>query len=258
MALIKTEEEISYLKASSNLVAQVLAEVAKVIKPGVTTLQLDKIAETYIRDHHSVPGFKGYNGYPNTLCTSVNSQVVHGIPSDYALREGDVLSVDCGAIMNGYYGDSAYTFAIGEIDQESKQLLNVTKECLFLGIQNAVAGKRIGDIGFAVQSYAESFNYSVVRELVGHGIGSNLHEPPEVPNFGRKSIGVKLSEGMVFCIEPMINMGSKNVIMEKDGWTIRTRDQKRSAHYELTVVVRKNQAEVLGTFDFIEEALNKK
>ena len=258
MIYYKTEEEIELLRESSLLVGKTLAEVAKLIEPGVKTIKLDKIAEEFIRDNGAKPGFKGYNGFPYTLCISVNENVVHGFPSERELKDGDIVSVDCGTIKNGFYGDSAYTFAVGEVKEEVLLLMKRTKESLYHGIENAVAGKRIGDIGYAIQSYVESFGYSVVRDLVGHGLGRNLHEKPEVPNFGRRGRGTKLKENLVIAIEPMINLGTKRVVQEKDGWTIRTADRQPSAHYEHDVVVRKGKAEILSTFDYIEEVLNNK
>jgi methionyl aminopeptidase len=254
----KTEEEIELLRESSLLVGKTLAEVAKLIEPGVKTIKLDKVAEEFIRDNGAKPGFKGYNGFPFTLCISVNENVVHGFPSERELKDGDIVSVDCGTVKNGFYGDSAYTFAVGEVKEEVLMLMKRTKESLYIGIENAVAGKRIGDIGYAIQNYVESFGYSVVRDLVGHGLGRNLHEKPEVPNFGRRGRGIKLKENLVIAIEPMINLGTKRVAQEKDGWTIRTADRKPSAHYEHDVVVRKGKAEILSTFDYIEEVLNNK
>lgn len=251
----KTEEEIELLRESSLLVGKTLAEVAKAIKPGVSTLDLDRIAETCIRDHGAEPGFKGYGGFPNSLCTSVNSQVVHGIPSAEPLQEGDIVSVDCGVLKNGFYGDSAYTFAVGEVSDEISKLLRVTQECLDKGVEAAVAGNRIGDIGAAIQEHAEANGYGVVRELVGHGLGKSLHEAPEVPNYGRRGNGVKLREGLVLAIEPMINLGKRPVRQLNDGWTIVTADGLPSAHFEHDVVVRKGKAEVLSTFKWIEEAL---
>lgn len=253
MNLIKTEEEIDILKQNGLLVSKVLAEIGSWIKPGITTAKLDEIAEDYIRSYGAEPAFKGYMGYPNALCTSVNNQVVHGIPSDYCLENGDVISVDCGVKKFGYFGDSAYTYTVGDISDDVRKLLNVTKDSLFLGINQAIDGNRTGDISFSVQNHVESFGFSVVRELVGHGIGKNLHEPPEVPNYGKRGNGTKLKSGMVICIEPMINMGRKEVLQEKDGWTIKTADKKTSAHFELTVVVREKQAEILSTFSFIED-----
>jgi methionyl aminopeptidase len=249
----KTEEEIEILRLNADIVSRTLAEVGKQIKPGVTTLELDSIAEQYIRDNGAVPGFLGYNGYPNTLCISVNDAVVHGIPSKYQLKEGDVVSVDCGTKFKGFFGDSAYTFAVPPISDSVNKLLRVTEESLYKGIEMAVEGNRVGDISYAVQYHAESNGFSVVRELVGHGIGKQMHEKPEVPNYGNKGKGPKLRSGMVICIEPMINLGSKSIYQESDGWTIRTYDKKPSAHYELTVVVQKGKADVLSTFKYIEE-----
>ncbi len=251
----KTEEEIDLIRESSLLVGKTLAEVAKAVKPGVTTLDLDKIAETFIRDHGAEPGFLGYGGFPNSLCTSVNEQVVHGIPNSTPLQEGDIVSVDCGVLKNGFYGDSAYTFAVGEISEEVQRLLTVTKECLALGIEQAISGNRLGDVGYAIQSHAEANNYGVVRELVGHGLGQSLHEAPEVPNYGRRGNGLKLQQGLVLAIEPMINMGVKSVRQKNDGWTIVTTDGMPSAHFEHDIVVRDGKAEVLSTFEWIEEAL---
>ena len=258
MIYYKTEEEIELIRESSLLVGKTLAEVAKRIEPGVTTLELDRVAFEFIRDNGALPGFLGYNGFPNSLCTSVNEHVVHGIPNDTPLKEGDVVSVDCGVLKNGFYGDSAYSFGVGELKPEVQALLDATKESLYEGIKMAVAGRRIGDIGHAIQSYAEDRGYGVVRELVGHGLGRSLHEEPEVPNFGKRGKGLLLKEGLVLAIEPMINLGDKAVVQEDDGWTIRTRDMKVSAHFEHDVVVRKNKAEVLSTFEFIEEVLNNK
>ena len=258
MIYLKTPEEIALLRASNQLVGKTLAEVAKHIRVGVTTLELDKIAEDFIRSNGALPGFLGYGGFPNTLCVSVNDQVVHGIPSNYALKEGDIVSVDCGVLQNGYYGDSAYTFCVGKVDEKVKKLLEITKESLSLGIDSAQHGNRIGDIGFAIQQHCQKAGFSVVRKLVGHGVGKNLHEDPEVPNFGKKGQGVLLKEGMVIAIEPMINMGNRDVVQEKDGWTIRTIDRKPSAHFEHTIAIRKGKAEILSTFDYIEEVLNNK
>ena len=258
MIYLKTPEEIALLRASNQLVGKTLAEVAKHIRVGVTTLELDKIAEDFIRSNGALPGFLGYGGFPNTLCVSVNDQVVHGIPSNYALKEGDIVSVDCGVLQNGYYGDSAYTFCVGEVDEKVKKLLKITKESLSLGIDSAQHGNRIGDIGYAIQKHCQAAGFSVVRKLVGHGVGKNLHEDPEVPNFGKRGQGVLLKEGMVIAIEPMINMGNRDVVQEKDGWTIRTIDRKPSAHFEHTIAIRKGKAEILSTFDYIEEVLNNK
>ena len=248
----KTEEEIALMKENGILVSKTLAEVGKIVAPGVTTLELNRVAETFIRDHGAIPSFLGYEGFPAALCISVNDVVVHGFPSDYVLKDGDIVSVDCGTFYKGYNGDSAYTFPVGEVDAETRKLLDVTKESLYKGIEQAIAGNRIGDIGHAVQSYAESYGFSVVRELEGHGIGKHMHENPGVPNYGRKGSGSRLVEGMTICIEPMINAGLKNVYLAKNGRAVHTADHKNSAHYELTVVVRKGQAEQLSTFEFIE------
>ena len=249
----KTEEEIALMKENGILVSKTLAEVGKIVAPGVTTLELNRVAETFIRDHGAIPSFLGYEGFPAALCISVNDVVVHGFPSDYVLREGDIVSVDCGTFYKGYNGDSAYTFPVGEVDAEARKLLDVTKESLYRGIAAAVAGNRIGDIGHAVQTYAESNGFSVVRELEGHGIGKHMHENPGVPNYGRQGSGSRLVDGMTICIEPMINAGLKNVYLAKNGWAVHTADHKKSAHYELTVVVRKGAPEVLSTFEFIEK-----
>lgn len=257
MLYLKNDEEIGLLRESNLLVSRTLAEVASIIKPGVTTLYLDKIAEEFICDNGGIPGFKGYGGFPATLCTSVNEEVVHGIPSSYILREGDIVSVDCGVILNGWYGDSAYTFAVGEIDESVRRLMEFTRESLEEGVKEAIAGNRIGDVSWAVQNRAENGGYSVVRELVGHGIGKRLHEPPEVPNYGRKGSGPKMEKGLVICIEPMINLGRKETIQMRDGWTIKTIDGKPSAHYEYAVAVDKGRADVLTTFKFVDEVLNK-
>lgn len=256
MIILKSEEEIELIKNSSLLVGKTLAEVARYLKPGVLTSFLDKIAEDFIRDNGGIPGFKNYRGYPATLCISVNDQIVHGIPGKRDIRDEDIVSVDCGAILNGYNGDSAYTFAVGDVKPDVMDLLKRTKESLYKGIEKAEAGNRVGDIGYAVQSHVEQFGYSVVRELVGHGLGKSLHEEPQVPNFGRRGSGPKLKEGTVICIEPMINLGKKEIIQERDGWTIRTRDGKPSAHYEHAVAVYRNRCEILSTFEFIENIKN--
>jgi methionyl aminopeptidase len=257
MLYLKTDEEVGLLKESNMLVSRTLAEIARYIKPGVTTLYLDNIAETFIRDHHAVPAFKGYGGFPNTLCTSVNDEVVHGIPSDYCLEEGDIISVDCGVVLNGWVGDSAFTFGVGKISEEVKKLMDFTRASLEEGVKAAVAGNRVGDISSAVQEKAESGGYSVVRELVGHGLGRKMHESPEVPNYGKRGTGPKMEKGLVICIEPMINLGKKETIQMADGWTIKTADGKPSAHFEYAVAVNKGKANVLTTFEFIEEVLNK-
>jgi len=258
MLYLKTNEEVELLRKSNILVSRTLAEIASLINPGITTLSLDKAAETFILDNGGLPAFKGYNGFPKTLCTSVNDEVVHGIPSGYVLKEGDIISIDCGVIMNGYYGDSAYTFAVGEINEEVRKLLDVTKASLEEGVKEAIAGNRVGDISYAVQTMAESAGYSVVRELVGHGLGTKLHEAPEVPNYGRRGTGAKMEKGLVICIEPMINLGLKETIQMSDGWTIKTTDGKPSAHFEYAVAIDKGKADVLTTFKYIEEVLNKK
>ena len=256
MIYYKTEEEINLIRKSSLLVAKTHAEIAGLIKPGITTIALDKIAEEFIRDNGGMPAFKGYGGFPNTLCMSPNEQVVHGIPDERALADGEILSVDCGVLMDGFYGDSAFTYTVGSVDDKIKKLLKVTKESLYKGIEMAVSGNRIGDIGFAIQKHAESFGYGVVRELVGHGLGKSLHESPEVPNYGRKGQGILLREGLVIAVEPMINMGNKEVTQHNDGWTITTFDKKPSAHFEHTIVVRKGKADILSSFKEIEEKIN--
>ena len=256
MVYLKTEEEIQLIKESSLLVGKTLAEVAKHIKPGITTLELDQIAETFIRDHGARPGFKGYRGFPGTLCVSVNEQVVHGIPGKRQLHDGDIISIDCGVLLNGYYGDSAFTFSVGTVQPEVLALMKATKESLYKGIEQAVAGKRTGDIGNAIQQHVSAQGYGIVRELIGHGVGKHLHESPDVPNYGKKGQGVLLNEGLVIAIEPMINLGKRHVVQESDGWTIRTLDRKPSAHYEHTVAVRKDQAEILSCFKEIEAIIN--
>lgn len=256
MIFLKTDEEIEFMRAANQLVGMTLGELAKHIKPGISTLDLDKIAEEFIRDHGAVPAFLGYAGFPNSICASVNENVVHGIPSAKTiLKEGDIISVDCGTILNGFVGDSAYTFCVGEVDPAVKKLLQTTKESLYIGIEHALEGKRIGDISSAIQAYCESKNYSVVRELVGHGIGRKMHEEPEVPNYGRRGCGALLRSGMCICIEPMINMGSKNVVFERDGWTVRTKDRKPSAHFEHCIAIRPEGPEILSSFKFLEEVL---
>ncbi len=259
MIFLKTDEEIELLRISNQIVAKALAEVAKLIAPGVSTAQLDKVAEEFIRDNGAIPGFLGYGGFPKSICTSVNDQVVHGIPSEKViLKEGDIISVDCGAYTNGFHGDSAYTFPVGEVKSEIMDLLRTTKESLFLGIEQAVEGKRMGDIGFAIQSHCEAKGYSVVREMIGHGVGRNLHESPEVPNYGRKGNGTMLKTGMTIAIEPMINLGKRQLVFENDGWTTRTIDRLPSAHFEHSVAVRKGKADILSTFEYIEQVLGNK
>lgn len=258
MVFCKTEEEVELIKQSSLIVGKTLGELAKIIKPGIDSLTLDKIAEEFILDNNAKPGFKGYRGFPNTLCVSINEQVVHGIPTDKPLKEGDIISVDCGVLKNGFYSEYAYSFAVGEVGEKISRLLRVTKESLYKGIEVAIVGKRIGDIGFAIQEHAEGNGFSVVRELVGHGLGKSIHEDPEVPNYGKRGYGLKLKEGMVLAIEPMINLGKKEVVTEKDGWTIATADKLPSAHFEHNIVVRKDKAEIVSTFKFVEEVLNNK
>ena len=257
MVYYKTENEIELLRKSNLLVSKTLGELVRYIEPGITTLELDKIAEDYIRSNGAVPAFLGYRGFPGTLCTSVNSTVVHGIPSNRVLKDGDIISVDCGVNLNGYFGDSAYTFPVGEVSDEIISLLVRTKESLLRGVSFAISGNRVGDISNAIQTYTESFGYGVVRELVGHGLGKHLHEEPDVPNYGRKGTGPLMKKGLVICIEPMINMGVKNVKQEKDGWTIKTYDNKPSAHYELAVAVNEKVPDVLSTFKYVEEELKK-
>jgi methionyl aminopeptidase len=256
MIYLKTDEEVELLRKSNLLVAKTLGELARWVKPGVTTLELDKIAEEYIRDNGGVPAFLNYQGYPNTLCTSVNEQVVHGIPNKSFLKSGDIVSIDCGVVLNGFIGDSAYTFEVGEVDKDIRDLLAATKESLYKGIEKAIAGNRLGDIGCAIQTYTEERGYTVVREMVGHGVGKNLHEAPEVPNYGKAGHGIKLVDGMVLAIEPMINQGKRNIVQESDGWTIRTADKKISAHFEHSVAIRKEKADILSSFEFVEEVLS--
>lgn len=256
MIYLKTDEEIELMRAANQLVGRTLAEVAKIIAPGVSTKTLDKRAEEFIRDHGATPAFLGYQGFPGSMCISVNDQVVHGIPSHKTiLQEGDIVTLDCGTKLAGFTGDSAYTFAVGEISEEVHKLLKTTKESLYVGIEQAVAGNRTGDIGYAVQRYCEARGYHVVRELTGHGIGVNLHESPEVPNYGKRGTGTELRNGICICIEPMINIGSKNVVQERDGWTIRTKTRKPSAHFEHCVAIRDGKADILSSFDFIAEVL---
>ncbi|MFT7156303.1 MAG: methionyl aminopeptidase [Parvicella sp.] len=258
MIIYKTKDEIELLRESSLLVGKTLAEVAKLIKPGVTTAELDKIAEEYILDNNAKPGFKGLYGCPSTLLCSVNEAVVHGLPTDRPLQNGDIVSVDCGVLMNGFYGDSAYTFKIGEVSEEVQGLLDITQSCLAKAIEQATVGNTIGDIGFAVQLEAERNGFSVVRDLVGHGLGRSLHEKPEVPNFGKKGKGPTIKSGLVIAIEPMINLGKKEVVQLDDGWTIVTKDRKPSAHFEHDVAITEDGPDVLSTFKYIEEVLEEK
>jgi len=258
---LKTEEEIELMRAANLLVGATLAEIGKVIKPGITTLELDKIAEEFIRDHGAVPTFKGfpnpYGGpFPASICTSVNDQVVHGIPNDTPLEEGDIVSVDCGTLLNGYNGDSCYTFGVGEVSDEVKSLLKTTKESLYKGIEAAMPGKRIGDIGYAVQTHCEAQGYGVVREFVGHGIGKEMHEDPAVPNYGRRGYGVQLKNGLCIAIEPMITMGSPKIYMMPDRWTIRTQDGKPAAHFEHTIAIHNGKFDILSSFEEIEKQEN--
>ena len=257
MIAYKTEEEIELIKASAHILAQAHGEVASLVKEGVTTYELDKRAEEFIRDYGGQPSFKGYNNFPYSLCISTNSVVVHGFPSNYALQNGDIISIDCGVLLNGYHSDSAYTYPIGKVEPEILDLLKFTKESLYCGIACATAGNRMGDISFAIQQHVEKQGYGVVRELVGHGVGKSLHERPEVPNYGKRGSGLKLQTGLVIAVEPMVNLGTKNIVQEKDGWTIRTKDKKPSAHFEHTIVVRKDKAEVLTSFEYIEKALQQ-
>lgn len=255
MIFLKTDEEIELTRQANILVGRTLGEVAKWVQPGITTRRLDEIAEEFIRDNGGVPGFKGYEGFPGTLCIEVNDEVVHGFPSDYVLKEGDIVGTDCGAVLNGFNGDSCYTFTVGEVSEEVIRLLRTTKESLMVGIDQARVGNRVGNIGFAVQDYCEKRGYTVVRELTGHGIGRKLHEDPDVPNYGRRGTGPLLRDGMIICIEPMINMGSKNVVIDRNGWTVRTRDHKWSAHYEHCIAIRPDGPEILSTFDYVKEVL---
>ena len=263
MIFLKTDEEIELLRQANLLVGKTLAELAKIIQPGVTTRQLDKVADTFIRDHGAEPTFLGfpnpYGGpFPASICTSVNDQVVHGIPNDNPLEEGDIVSVDCGTLLNGFNGDSCYTFCVGEVSPEVMQLLKTTKESLYKGIEQAAPGRRLGDIGFAVQTHCEDKGYGVVREFVGHGIGREMHEDPQVPNYGRRGNGPQIKNGLCIAIEPMITLGSREIYMEQDRWGIKTRDHSVAAHYEHTSAVRKNGADILSSFEFIEEVLGDK
>ena len=255
--IYKTQEEIELIRISSLLVAKTHGAIAGLIKPGITTLELDRLAEEFIRDNYAIPAFKGYGGFPNTLCMSPNEEVVHGIPNDKPLEDGDIISVDCGVLKNEFFGDSAYTYCVGDVAEETKQLLRVTKESLYKGIEQAVIGNRLGDISAAVQQKAHEFNYGVVRELVGHGVGRELHEEPQVPNYGSRGRGIKLNEGLVLAIEPMINMGTQKVRFLNDGWSVVTQDNKPSAHFEHTIAIMKSGPEVLSSFAFIEEELKK-
>tara|TARA_B110000285_G_scaffold102994_1_gene117197 strand:- start:640 stop:1416 length:777 start_codon:yes stop_codon:yes gene_type:complete len=258
MIIYKTPEEIEIMREAAQIVSRTLGLIAKHVKPGITPLELDKIAEDYIRSQDAEPGFLGLYDFPNTLCISINDAVVHGIPNGEPLKEGDIISVDCGSIYKGYYGDHAFTFEVGEVSPEIKKLLRITRECLDLGIAEAKAGNRIGDIGFAIQQHAEKNGYGVVRDLVGHGLGTSMHEEPQVPNYGRRGRGKKIQNGLTIAIEPMINMGTEKVVQLDDKWTIVTEDGLPSAHFEHDIAVVNGKPEVLSTFKYIEEALKKK
>lgn len=256
MIVYKTEEEIQKMRESAQILGKAHGEVAKHVRPGIKTKELDKIAEEFIRDHGATGSFKGYGGFPATLCISTNEVVVHGFPSDYELKDGDIISIDCGVYYQGFHSDSAYTYPVGDVPQETLSLLKATKESLYVGIEEAKFGNRIGDLAFAIQKYVEDRGYTVVRELVGHGVGRNLHESPEVPNYGKRGRGPKLQEGLVIAIEPMVNLGTRNIVQERDGWTIRTKDRKPSAHFEHTVAIFKDRTEILTTHKYIEEVVN--
>ena len=262
MIYLKTEDEIELMRQANLLVGRTLAEIARIIKPGVTTRQIDALADTYIRDNGAIPTFKGFPGqngvpFPASVCTSVNEQVVHGIPTDTPLKEGDIVSVDCGTLLNGYNGDSCYTFCVGEVSKEVKQLLLTTKQSLYLGIEAAIAGRRVGDISYAVQRHCESQGYGVVHELCGHGIGREMHEDPMVPNFGKRGNGPQLKNGMCIAIEPMITMGSREIGILSDGWTIVTRDSKPAAHFEHTIAIHHGKADILSSFEEVEKIEGK-
>jgi len=255
MIKLKTRAEIELMRESALIVSKTLGILAKEVKPGVTTLYLDKLAEEFIRDQGAIPGFLGLYDFPNTLCMSPNAQIVHGIPNDKPLLEGDIISIDCGALKNGFYGDHAYTFEVGEVAEETKKLLKITKESLYIGIREFKAGNRVGDVGYAIQSYCEKHGYGIVRELVGHGLGRSMHEDPEMPNYGHRGKGKKFMEGMVVAIEPMVNLGTHQINQLKDGWTILTKDGKPSAHFEHDVAIINGKPELLSTFSYIYEAL---
>lgn len=255
MIVLKTKEELALMYLSAQLVSKTLGMVAKEIKPGVTTLYLDKLAHDFIKDHGGEPAFLGYGGFPNSLCMSPNEQVVHGIPNETPLEEGDIISVDCGVFMNGFVGDHAYTFEVGEVSPEIKKLLKITKESLYKGIEQVLPGNRVGDIGHAIQTYCEKEGYGVVKELVGHGLGREMHEDPQVPNYGRRGTGKVLKEGIALAIEPMINLGTDKVRFHKDGWTVTTRDNKASAHFEHDVAIIDGQPTLLSTFQYVYDAL---
>jgi len=252
----KTGDEIELIKEGALILGKAHGLVASILRPGIKTIELDQVAEDFIRESGGVPSFKNYKGFPHNLCISLNENVVHGFPSDYELQGGDIISIDCGVYYKGFHSDSAYTYPVGKVDDDVDMLLKITKESLYKGIREAVYGNRIGDIGFAVQTYTEKHGYSVVRELVGHGLGRNLHEVPEVPNYGKRGRGAKLKEGMVIAIEPMINLGKRNIVQEDDGWTIRTADRMPSAHFEHTVAIFRDKTEILTTHKYIEESFS--
>ena len=259
MIFLKSDEEIEFLRISNQIVAKTLAELAKIITPGVSTMQLNSVADEFIRDNGAVPNFLNYGGFPYSICASVNEQIVHGFPSEKVfLEDGDIISVDCGALINGFHGDSAYTFCVGDVKPEIKDLLRTTKESLYKGIEQAEEGRRLGDVGSAIQTYCEERGYSVVREMIGHGVGRKLHEAPEVPNYGRKGNGIMLKSGMTIAIEPMINLGTRHLVFEKDGWTTRTLDRKPSAHFEHSVAIRRGKADILSSFEYVEQVLGNK
>lgn len=263
MIFLKTEDEMELLRQANLLVGRTLAELAKIIKPGVTTLELDKVAEEFIRDHGAIPTFKGfpnpYGGpFPASICASVNDVVVHGIPNEVPLKDGDIVSIDCGTKLNGFCGDSCYTFLVGEVSEEVKQLCKTTKEALYLGIEQAVVGRRLGDISYAVENHCTSHSYGVVREFVGHGVGRDMHEDPQVPNYGKRGSGPLLKKGLCIAIEPMITLGSRQIFMESDRWTVKTRDGKAAAHYEHSIAVRQGKADILSSFEEIEKVLSDK
>ena len=257
MILIKTEEEIELIRQSNLLLGKLHGELAKHLKPGIKTIELDKLAYEFIRDNGGKPSFLNYRGYPNTLCISVNDVVIHGIPGDYVIKDGDLVSIDCGIELNGYHSDSAFSYAVGEVSPEVWELMKRTKEALFKGIEQAKAGNRVGDIGYAVENYVKQYGFSVVREMTGHGVGRYLHEDPAIPNYGRRGQGKRLKERMTIAIEPMVNMGTHKIYIERDGWTVRTLDGKPAAHYELSIAIRNGDADILSTFKYIYEAVKE-
>ncbi len=257
MILVKTEEEIELIRQSNLLLGKLHGELAKHIKPGIKTIELDKLAYEFILDNGGKPSFLNYRGYPNTLCISVNDVVIHGIPGDYEIKEGDLVSIDCGIELNGYHSDSAFSYAVGEVSPEVWELMKRTKEALFKGIEQAKAGNRVGDIGYAVEHHVKQYGFSVVREMTGHGVGRYLHEDPAIPNYGRRGQGKRLKERMTIAIEPMVNMGTHKIYIEKDGWTVRTLDGKPAAHYELSIAIRNGDADILSTFKYIYEAIKE-